>query len=1122
MLTPEQRAAVTSNAKKILVRAGAGTGKTEVLTRRVIHLLEQDPTLSIKNFAIITFTNKATENVQDRLKQYLYNQWSKVSSVEEKERYRYELELLNSAQVSTIHSFCRSILDLAGPFQIGKIEYAPGYKVSEGVLFEALSVVLHRIIEESGQKLTILEYLPLHKVRKEILRLYKKISSDGTPFEIVKEETEASIMLDEQGHPQTIKRELLSILLQLDLEHQKRKINKLSTDDLLEYTYRLLHHNPSVVKRVQERFKHIFVDEFQDTSWFQTKILQILCKSKEEVPSLFVVGDVKQSIYQFRGANLTSFKDVENWIKYEGEILTLKTNFRSVKPLVDYVNKMFMNIKLNVQLPNFEAEDLIPHDQTFAKTEEAVKFIHLDGLEDTERIAAFIQEQISEGEKYNRFAILFRTNRNMAKYEEVLNNFGIPTQVIGAGNFYRKQEIIDIYRVLNFLSTRNDPIKLKEALETEYIRNSQIELDNLLNQLESKLEIFTVAQILEEIFKYTNIRGYYSKKNRHQAIANLNKLKELTRNINQEESIQLLDYVNWLGNKIMMDQEEKQADLFGAELNAVTLITVHKAKGLEFPYVILPDLNRNLASSGLIPSVLYSIDSGIEFSFKHYFQNWTVTSTNFETVKDKYMIDYLAEEVRVLYVAITRAEEKVFFLKYDDMSGTGKKTVTYQKWLGEGVGELERKRIDYKDELETILARKKEQSNKNRSKWRHQEEAKEEFLKVGNGILEMATGTGKTKTAIDLLNHLLNSGEITSVIITVNGVDLLDQWSKEIRKGTNLLVYKHYESHKQIGSFHSFPENSALIVSRLALKEALINLPLEVYQSSLIICDEVHGLGSPGLQKSLSGLIKPFKYRLGLSATPEREYDVEGNQFIEAEIGNVIYRFGLEDAIRRGILCEFDYYPISFELTQEDRTKIKKLIANYYARKSAGIPVSIETLYSDLSRVKKQSDGKLAPFKEFIKNHQDLLKRSIIFVETKEFGMQVQDLILPYINNYHTYYGEDNREHLTSFSNKNLDCLITSKRISEGIDIQSVENIILFTADRAQIQTIQRIGRCLRSDPNNPNKRANVVDFIEIRESVENNEIEEIKDELLSADEIRKKWLTGLSEVRKESVDNNE
>ena len=131
------------------------------------------------------------------------------------------------------------------------------------------------------------------------------------------------------------------------------------------------------------------------------------------------------------------------------------------------------------------------------------------------------------------------------------------------------------------------------------------------------------------------------------------------------------------------------------------------------------------------------------------------------------------------------------------------------------------------------------------------------------------------------------------------------------------------------------------------------------------------------------------------------------------------------------------------------------------------------------------------------------MDRSIIFVETKEFGEAVQQILIRFEPNYHTYYGEDNRQNLLRFSNGELNCLITSKRISEGIDIRSVNNIILLSADKARIQTIQRIGRSLRLDPNNPNKRAAVVDFIQVSEDG-------------NSDQDRKLWLNEMAKIKRE------
>ncbi|WP_243388507.1 DEAD/DEAH box helicase family protein [Bacillus kexueae] len=389
------------------------------------------------------------------------------------------------------------------------------------------------------------------------------------------------------------------------------------------------------------------------------------------------------------------------------------------------------------------------------------------------------------------------------------------------------------------------------------------------------------------------------------------------------------------------------------------------------------------------------------------------------------------------------------------------------------------------------------------NKWRHQDDAIRNFLNIGNGILEMATGTGKTRTALSIVKILHNNKSVKSAIVTVDGSDLLEQWSKEVGMWTNLTIYKQFSRYKEISGFLLNPENAVLIISREFLVDFIDHFTNQILTNSIIICDEVHGFGAPMLVKKLSGKISPFKYRLGLSATPEREYDENGNDFIEAEIGGKVFEFGLEDAIRRGILCEFDYTPLEFELTEEDRKKIKQLIATHNAKKQAGEYVVDENLFRDIARVKKVSKAKLPIFYSFLQLNRDILDRSIIFVETKEFGEAVQQILIRFEPNYHTYYGEDDRQNLLRFSNGELNCLITSKRISEGIDISSVNNIILFSADKAKIQTIQRIGRSLRLDPNNPKKRAAVVDFIQV--SDEGN-----------SDHDRRIWLNEMAKVKRE------
>jgi superfamily II DNA or RNA helicase len=172
-----------------------------------------------------------------------------------------------------------------------------------------------------------------------------------------------------------------------------------------------------------------------------------------------------------------------------------------------------------------------------------------------------------------------------------------------------------------------------------------------------------------------------------------------------------------------------------------------------------------------------------------------------------------------------------------------------------------------------------------------------------------------------------------------------------------------------------------------------------------------------------------------------------------------------------------------------------------------------EVLYQELARVRKLAKNKLPAFRDYLNGHPDLLQRSIIFVETGEYGQLVQEIVLPVSGNYHTYYAEDQRNNLTRFATGELDSLITCHRISEGIDVRSTNNIILFSASRARLETIQRIGRCLRIDPAVAGKRALVLDFIRT------DEMDEEKD-MFSADQERRQWLMALSQTRKEELGN--
>jgi superfamily II DNA or RNA helicase/HKD family nuclease len=395
-------------------------------------------------------------------------------------------------------------------------------------------------------------------------------------------------------------------------------------------------------------------------------------------------------------------------------------------------------------------------------------------------------------------------------------------------------------------------------------------------------------------------------------------------------------------------------------------------------------------------------------------------------------------------------------------------------------------------------------------KWRHQDEARQIFLRAERGVLNMATGTGKTRTALSILKELFEHDQIDTAIVCTDGTDLLNQWFGELlttRKdiGRNIRVFRHYSTYKDSQEFDLNPKNAILLCSREPVAAALRKLSPAQAHRTVLVHDEVHGLGSPGNRARLSGLSDHVRYRLGLSATPDREYDADGNSFIEHHIGPLLMTFGLKEAIERGILAPFDYYPLSFHLTDDDRERLKSIYSRRKAREAAGEPMSETEMWIEIARVYKTSLAKLPVFASFIGSHQELLKRCIVFVETMEYGEDVLDIIHKYRPDFHTYFSGEQAETLKRFAYGELECLITCHRLSEGIDIRSLLTVILFSSERARLETIQRIGRCLRSDPDDPDKRANIVDFIR-----ERNE----GDADPNADEGRRDWLLELSQVR--------
>jgi len=414
--------------------------------------------------------------------------------------------------------------------------------------------------------------------------------------------------------------------------------------------------------------------------------------------------------------------------------------------------------------------------------------------------------------------------------------------------------------------------------------------------------------------------------------------------------------------------------------------------------------------------------------------------------------------------------------------------------------------------------------------WEHQEEAIEEFLDKKKGILEMATGTGKTTTSLEIVRRLIEQNMIDSVIISTYGTSLLSQWVVEVQSWAEKLLIKNNLNkleHKKVYIFKDFGnkysesnkylsviKNSILVTSNdpgklkvLLSRQAI----LRNKQRILIIYDEIHNFGSEKKVTDLEGLHEGFEYKLGLSATPSREYDEEGTEFIFKEIGRPIYQFGIDKAIKKGILCEFNYHPLDFEYTASDKEKIKSVYARLASSAKEGKPWTKERLWRELSTVRKKAENKPPLLFDFLTKRPDLVKSSIFFVDDSEQGDEIARILKRFTNRYTTFYQGAPDTFIKQLAKDEIDAVIACERLNEGVDIKSLKNIFLISTPKAKLVTVQRMGRCLRVDPNNKSKISNIIDFI-----LSDNSPQDSDEMMVKADTYRKQWISELSEIKKE------
>ena len=615
-LNKEQIDAVKTVQGPLLILAGAGSGKTKVLTTRIAYLIQNNYARA-RDILAVTFTNKAAKEMKERLGFILG---------EETVKYMW---------VGTFHSICGRILRE----NVENYNFQSGKKLDKNfsIYDETDSIA---VIKQAIKKLNIDEKIYQPKLVKAVISNAKNKMQDAYTFATFARDFKSQKIAD----------------IFMEYENILNNNNAIDFDDMLLLTVKLLEQSDEVRRYYSNKFKHILVDEYQDTNLAQYMIVNMLYTNKEKevdpARSLCVVGDVDQSIYSWRGADYTIILNFQKDFR-NAKLVKLEQNYRSTANILNVANAIIENNEERVEKYLYSQKgdgELIDYYEAQDEADEA----------------NFIVSKIKQdgGGNYNQFAILYRTNSQSRALEEACMAAGIPYRIYGGLKFYDRKEIKDIIAYLKLIYNTNDSQSLKRiinvpkrAIGETTVRNLQryadekdmslfdaiIELDedakDFTPKVRSKLKDFA-ALILKfrDAQKSYNLRefvtlviektGYLAElqlQNTPEADADIENLQEL---VNVAEEFEPEEMDNALGE--FLQQVALVSDIDGMDniSNNVSLMTLHSAKGLEFPVVFLAGM-----------------DEGV---FPH--------QRTFNSLPE------LEEERRLMYVGVTRAEEKLYLI----------------------------------------------------------------------------------------------------------------------------------------------------------------------------------------------------------------------------------------------------------------------------------------------------------------------------------------------------------------------------------------------------------------------------------------------------------------------------
>ncbi len=604
-LNPMQQQAVLQKDGPVLILAGAGSGKTGALTVRIAHMLQEG--IRPWNILAITFTNKAAKEMRERINQLVG-------------------EEANDIWVSTFHSTCVRILRS----EIHHLDFDNHFSIYDADDQE-------KLMRECFKKLNFSLTDKTYSVRSAMTRISKQ-----------KEE-----LVSWQEYAQKVDkndlREVQTAKVYQIYQTMLKESNALDFDDLIYKTVLLFRQNADVLEKYQNRFRYIMVDEYQDTNTSQYILIKMLAQKYQ---NLCVVGDDDQSIYGWRGANIRNILDFENDFP-NTKVIKLEQNYRSTKTILEAANCVIHN-------------NITRKDKKLWTENEKGNILHVYKAENEYDEGRFVSERIemlkNEGKGYHNFAVLYRTNAQSRMIEDQLVKKSIPYRLFGGVRFYERKEIKDIISYLKVLSNPSDTIALRRIINVpkrgigdtsiEKVNTFALErnirfyealghLDEIpelktrakkfqdfydfMQHLKEDAKTLSIVELIDAIVKRSGYMQLLLNEGTEEALSRIENIDEF---INKASEYEKTDPEGGLSGFLEDIALVADIDNYSENEESVALMTLHTAKGLEFPYVFIVGMEEGIFPS--YRSIVYGGEKEIE------------------------------EERRLCYVGITRAREELF------------------------------------------------------------------------------------------------------------------------------------------------------------------------------------------------------------------------------------------------------------------------------------------------------------------------------------------------------------------------------------------------------------------------------------------------------------------------------